>query len=69
MKFLDGFKTVLGALGTVALILFPKLNPTMIGEVSEHLYGIVQGAFALLTLFGVIHKIEKALGKGREVPQ
>lgn len=59
MKFLDGFKTVIGLAGSVVLVLAPKVDPNVIATVGDHAYGIAQGVFGLLTIFGAIHKAEK----------
>lgn len=60
MKFLDGWKTVIGLVGTVVTILVPKLDPSLVSGISDHATGIVQGVFGLLTVLGIIHKKEKA---------
>jgi hypothetical protein len=59
MKFLDGFKTIIGVAGSVALIVAPKIDPAIVQAVGDHAYGVAQGVFGLLTVLGVIHKREK----------
>lgn len=59
MKFLNGFKTVLGLAGTVVTVLAPKFAPTL-NEAAPHAVAVAQGAFGLLLALGVIHKAEKA---------
>lgn len=59
MKFLNGFKTVLGAVGMVGAIAFPKLAPT-IADAAPHAIGVAQGVFGLLLTLGIIHKAEKS---------
>ena len=59
MKFLDGFKTIIGLVGTALAIVVPHVAP-QVQESIPHVIGIAQGAFGLLTVLGVIHKVEKA---------
>lgn len=59
MKFLDGWKTIIGLVGTVVTVLVPKLDPSLVAGIGEHATGIVQGVFGLLAVLGVIHKAEK----------
>lgn len=59
MKFLNGFKTVLGAAGMVLTIVAPKIVP-VITDAAPHAINIAQGAFGLLAVLGLIHKSEKA---------
>lgn len=58
MKFLNGFKTILGVTGTVLTILVPKIAP-VVTDAAPHAINIAQGAFGLLTVLGLIHKAEK----------
>lgn len=58
MKFLNGFKTILGAVGMVVTIAAPSLAPA-IGEAAPHAISVAQGVFGLLTVLGIIHKAEK----------
>jgi hypothetical protein len=60
MKFLDGLKTVIGVIGTVASVLIPKVTPDVVNVVGDHTMAIAQGVFGLLTVLGIIHKVEKA---------
>jgi hypothetical protein len=64
MKFLNGWKTIIGVIGTVATVLVPKLDPAIIPAIGDHAVGLIQGAFGLLTALGIIHKVEKATGSG-----
>lgn len=59
MKFLNGFKTVIGVAGTVASLVAPKILP-VITDAAPHAINIAQGAFGLLMVLGIIHKSEKA---------
>lgn len=63
MKFLDGWKTVIGLVGTVVTILVPKLDPNLVTGIGEHATGIVQGVFGLLAVLGIVHKTEKMSAK------
>lgn len=60
MKFLNGWKTILGVAGTAATLVFPHVDPGVLGGVLDNANNVVTGAFGLLTLLGVIHKVEKA---------
>lgn len=60
MKFLNGFKTILGTIGTIVSVLVPSVRPDLITGIGDHVVGIVQGASALLLALGLIHKAEKA---------
>lgn len=60
MNFLNGFKTIIGLVGTVVSVVVPKIDPGIVTAAGDHVVGIVQGAFGLLTVLGVIHKIQKA---------
>lgn len=59
MKFLDGFKTVIGLLGTTVAVVVPQIAP-QVQEAMPHVIGVAQGAFGLLGVLGIIHKVEKA---------
>lgn len=59
MKFLNGFKTILGLVGTVVTVLMPKVTPDLVAGVGDHAVAIAQGVFGLLTVLGIIHKVEK----------
>lgn len=59
MKFLNGFKTILGLAGTVVSVLAPRYAPAL-NEAAPHAVAVAQGAFGLLLALGVIHKVEKA---------
>lgn len=58
MKFLDGFKTILGAVGLAISVIAPQASDT-VANVGPHAVGIAQGVFGLLAVLGVIHKAEK----------
>lgn len=62
MKFLDGFKTWLGAIGLAVATVMPKAVPE-IEAVGTGIISIVQGAFGMLTALGLIHKAEKRAAK------
>lgn len=62
MKFLDGFKTIIGLVGTVVTVVAPKISPEVVQTVGEQVIGIGQGVFGLLAILGVIHRREKAKG-------
>lgn len=59
MKFLNGFKTVLGIVITVVATVAPTIAPTIIA-VGDHVQGIAQGVGGVLVALGLIHKREKA---------
>lgn len=59
MRFLNGWKTVLGVAGTLAGVLLPKVHPDVVSGVLGSADNVVVGAFTMLTLLGVIHKAEK----------
>lgn len=59
MKFLNGFKTIIGLVGSVVTVLIPKVTPDIVSAVSDHAVAVAQGVFGLLTVLGVIHKVEK----------
>lgn len=58
MNFLNGFKTILGVVGTVVSVVVPNAAPA-IGEASPHIFAVAQGVFGTLLALGVIHKAEK----------
>lgn len=60
MNFLNGFKTIIGVLGSVVAIVLPKVAPGVVQAVGDQVVGIAQGVFGLLTALGIIHKVEKA---------
>lgn len=60
MKFLNGWKTVLGIAGSVITIVLPKVDPAVLGGALNDANNVVTGAFGLLTLLGIVHKVEKA---------
>jgi hypothetical protein len=62
MKFLNGFKTVIGLAGTVAAVVAPRFAPA-INEAAPHAIAVAQGVFGLLLALGLIHKAEKASSK------
>lgn len=63
MKFLDGFKTIIGMVGSLAVVLSPSIAPDLVDKVGTHVVGIAEGAFGLLAALGLIHKAEKAKAK------
>ncbi len=62
MKFLNGFKTILGAAGMVLTFVAPKIVPAF-SDAAPHAINIAQGAFGLLLALGIIHKSEKTGAK------
>lgn len=60
MRFLDGFKTVLGAIGVVVTVVAPKIGPELVEGALGAVNLMATGAFSLLTVLGIIHKVEKA---------
>lgn len=64
MKFLDGFKTIIGLVGTVAAVVLPKLAPS-IQAAAPSLIQTAEGVFGTLLALGLIHKAEKARAAGR----
>lgn len=65
MKFLNGFKTIIGVIGAIATPLVAVGGD--IGKIAQdgisalpHVYTTVEGAFLALTAIGIIHKVEKA---------
>ena len=68
MKFLNGWKTILGVAGTVGTLLYGaggKLGAIAGSglEVAGHLDAVAMGAFGILTVLGVVHKVEKGTEK------
>ncbi len=63
MKFLNGWKTILGVAGTVGALVFPRVDPSILGGALESANNVVTGAFGLLTILGIIHKGEKRAAK------
>lgn len=62
MKFLNGLKTIIGVVGSVVLVIAPKVGLDVVQSAGDQVYGIAQGVFGLLTILGVIHKVEKSQG-------
>lgn len=58
MKFLNGFKTIIGLAGVVVSTVVPSLVP-VVNEIAPQLVGIAQGVFGVLATLGVVHKVEK----------
>lgn len=64
MKFLNGWKTILGTVGTLGTLLLGaggkigQVAGTAL-EVAGHLDSVALGAFGVLTTLGIIHKAEK----------
>ena len=63
MKFLDGFKTLIGLVGTVVAVVLPRVAPGVVQAVGEAAVQVATGAFAMLAALGLIHKGEKARNK------
>lgn len=65
MRFLNGFKTVVGVVGSVATLLIAgegrvgEIGRTAV-EVASHLESVALGVFGALAALGIIHKGEKA---------
>lgn len=66
MKFLDGLKTLIGVVGTVVTVVLPKVSPAVVVAVGDHVFSVAQGVFGVLTLLGVIHKVEKKAEADKE---
>lgn len=60
MKFLDGFKTIVGLVGTAVTVLLPSVAPEVAASIGDQVVSISQGVFGLLAALGIIHKVEKA---------
>lgn len=64
MKFLNGWKTVVGIVGTIGTVLVASggkiggIASTAV-QVFGHLDSVVAGVFGALAVLGVIHKVEK----------
>jgi hypothetical protein len=56
MNFLNGWKTILGAVGLGLTIV---VSPEKATEIVTNADSLLTGAFGLLTVLGVIHKTEK----------
>lgn len=56
MNFLNGWKTILGAVG---LGLTVAVSPEKATEIVTNADSVLSGVFGLLTVLGVIHKAEK----------
>lgn len=63
MKFLDGFKTLIGLVGLIVTIVAPKISPELVNAIGAQVLWIAQGVFGLLTVLGVVHKVEKVVEK------
>jgi hypothetical protein len=64
-RFLDGKKTILGVIGTVATVVISAGGqPAEIAskgvEIVSHLDTLLTGGFMLLTAVGILHKRDKA---------
>lgn len=66
MKFLNGWKTIIGTSGTIILIAAHTLitvdpcRSTFVQGLVENGLDFAIGGTSLLSLIGIIHKIEKA---------
>lgn len=65
MKFLNGWKTVLGFVGLGVTVLSSAGGDVaqvgaVVGEVAGHVDAVVLGVFGTLAALGVIHKAEKS---------
>lgn len=65
MKFLNGWKTILGVIGTVGTVLVASGGSIghaadVVVQASHHLDAVFLGVFGLLGTLGVVHKVEKA---------
>lgn len=63
MRFLDGFKTALGIIGLVVVGLADAQVLPLLPERSRP---YVTGAAAMLTVLGLVHKLEKAQDRKRD---
>lgn len=61
MKFLDGWKTVIGAGGLLIGTFVPKLAPT-IGQLMEPALTLGTNVAGVVATIGIIHKIIKSRG-------
>lgn len=73
MKFLNGWKTLLGILTTAAAVIVPSVGgdaslvpavSDQVGNIVEHGSALVAGIGATLTTLGLIHKVEKKRAAG-----
>lgn len=65
MKFLNGWKTILGAIGTVVVPLVAvggKVGELAgkVAEVGQHVDIALTGVFGALLALGIVHKVEKS---------
>lgn len=69
MKFLNGWKTILGAAGSVAVIVGGALGKNVgvipgvvqtLSDIGEHINAVILGGSAVLGALGIIHKAEKS---------
>lgn len=60
MKFLDGFKTIIGSVGLLVTVVAPKLDPAIVGAVGQNTVNIATNVFAIITAIGLVHKAVKA---------
>jgi hypothetical protein len=68
VKFLNGWKTILGIVGTVVTVGVGAGGDvgaiaSKVGEFAGNADAVVTGAFGMLTVLGVAHKLEKRAGK------
>lgn len=64
MKFLNGWKTILGAVGILATPLIATGGDLgavagKVVEAGQHLDAVIMGGAGVLTVLGVLHKIDK----------
>lgn len=69
MKFLNGWKTILGTLTTIASVVVPAIVGgdgsivheigEQLGHIGDNISSVVAGAGAVLTLLGLRHRREK----------
>ena len=64
MKFLNGFKTVLGAVGLAVVALNDVVH-----VLPENWRAPIAAASAVLTALGVVHKVEKRKAKATNADQ
>ncbi len=68
MKFLDGWKTVLGVVGAASTVLIAsggdlsKVGHTVV-QIGTNADAVVTGAFGLLAALGIVHKVQKSRGQ------
>lgn len=78
MKFLNGFKTILGVAILVATTAIKALGKddggvinavgNALGDMADHVASVAAGAGSVLTILGVIHKREKKTEEDTTVP-